>query len=88
MDKRIWIIGAGGIAIEYAKVLKALGKEFIVIGRGEDSGRKFKEATGIEPILGGLDNILRVHRIFLSMLLIASVLLNLEKLMSNWLVMA
>ena len=57
MDK-IWIIGAGGIAIEYAKVLKALNKNFLVIGRGEESANKFKETIGIEPILGGLDTFL------------------------------
>ena len=55
MNKRIWIIGAGGIAIEYAKVLKALGRDFVVIGRGELSAKKFKEIIGIQPILGGLD---------------------------------
>lgn len=55
MDKRIWIVGAGGIAIEYTKVLKALGKDFIVIGRGKESAKRFEEATGISPILGGLD---------------------------------
>ena len=55
----IWIIGAGGIAIEYAKVLKALGRDFIVIGRGETSARKFKDAIGVQPILGGLEEFLK-----------------------------
>lgn len=59
MNNLIWIIGAGGIAIEYAKILKSLGRDFIVIGRGEASAVKFKEATGIEPILGGLENYLK-----------------------------
>lgn len=57
--EKIWIIGAGGIAIEYAKVLKALEKDFIVVGRGEESGRKFQEETGIFPILGGLETFLK-----------------------------
>lgn len=55
----IWLIGAGGIAIEYAKVLKALGKDFVVIGRGQNSAKKFKEATGVEPLLGGLEEYLK-----------------------------
>ncbi len=59
MNNLIWIVGAGGIAIEYAKILKSLGRDFIVIGRGEESAVKFKEATGIEPILGGLENYLK-----------------------------
>ena len=56
--EKIWIIGAGGIAIEYAKVLKALGREFIVIGRGADSAQKFEETIGIKPVLGGLESFL------------------------------
>ena len=54
----IWIIGAGGIAREYAKVLKSLGKEFICIGRGEKSAAEFEKTTGNTPIIGGLDNFL------------------------------
>ena len=54
MDK-IWIVGAGGIAIEYVKILQALGREFIVIGRGTESARKLEEATGVKPFVGGLD---------------------------------
>lgn len=51
----IWIIGAGGIAREYAKVLKSLGKEFVCIGRGEKKAKEFTEVTGIEAKVGGLD---------------------------------
>lgn len=61
MKDIIWIIGAGGIAIEYAKVLKALNRDFIVIGRGESSAEKFKEATGVTPILGGLNLFLQTN---------------------------
>lgn len=61
MNNLIWIVGAGGIAIEYAKILKSLGRDFIVIGRGETSAVKFKEATGREPILGGLENYLKTN---------------------------
>lgn len=54
----IWIIGAGGIAREYAKVLKALGKDFICIGRSEKTAKEFEEATGFIAVSGGLDNYL------------------------------
>ena len=57
--ENIWIVGAGGIAIEYAKVLNALHKEFLVIGRGKESAIKFKETIGVEPILGGLEKFLQ-----------------------------
>ncbi len=57
----IWLIGAGNIGIEYAKVLKALNKEFITIGRGHAKAISFKEATGNEVIEGGLDNYLQTN---------------------------
>lgn len=53
---RIWLIGAGGIAIEYTKVLKALNKDFIVIGRGHEKAQAYFEATGVKAIEGGLEN--------------------------------
>lgn len=54
----IWIIGAGVIAREYAKVLKSLRKEFICIGRGIESAKVFEEVTGVSPITGGLEEYL------------------------------
>lgn len=57
----IWIIGAGVIAREYAKVLKALGKEFICIGRSEKTAKEFEEASGAVAITGGLENYLATH---------------------------
>lgn len=54
----IWLIGAGGMSVDYAKVLTALGKEFIVIGRGEESAKKFQAETGRSVVVGGLDNFL------------------------------
>lgn len=54
----IWIIGAGGMAREYAKVLKALDKEFVCVGRGEKSAKEFKDITGVAAFVGGLDKYL------------------------------
>ena len=51
----IWLIGAGGIAQEYAKILKALDKEFICVGRGMQTAKTFEEATGGSVITGGLE---------------------------------
>lgn len=59
--EKIWIIGAGGIAIEYAKVLKALHQDFLVIGRGNVSAKKFEEITGIKPVLGGFEQFLQTN---------------------------
>lgn len=57
--EKIWIIGAGGIAQEYAKVLNALGYEYEVIGRGINSANSFEEKTGHSVITGGLKNFLK-----------------------------
>ena len=55
---KIWLIGTGLMAMDYAKVLKALDKEFAVIGRGEKNNSIFETNTGIRPIAGGLENYL------------------------------
>ncbi|WP_141730827.1 Gfo/Idh/MocA family oxidoreductase [Oligoflexus tunisiensis] len=46
------IMGAGIIAIEYARILRKMEKSFSVIGRGEKSAREFQAATNVEPYLG------------------------------------
>jgi predicted dehydrogenase len=51
----IWIIGTGLMAKEYAKVLKALNKDFIAIGRGEENCKSFENEFQVKTIRGGLD---------------------------------
>lgn len=55
---KIWIIGAGIIAQEYAKVLETLGREYIVIGRGEEKAKAFETALNHEVVVGGLEQYL------------------------------
>ncbi|MDD2509021.1 MAG: Gfo/Idh/MocA family oxidoreductase [Aliarcobacter skirrowii] len=52
---KIWLIGAGGMAQDYIKVLKDLEKKFVVIGRGEDTAKKCEETTGCKVQIGGLE---------------------------------
>lgn len=47
-------MGAGSMAREYAKVLKVLGVETLVVGRGAESAQKFSEETGMPVIPGGV----------------------------------
>ncbi len=54
-ENTIWLIGASQMAVDYCKVLIALGKSFEVIGRGEKSAHEFLEATGVTPVIGGLE---------------------------------
>jgi predicted dehydrogenase len=51
----IWLIGAGPMAQDYAKVLEALQQPFAVIGRSESSALVFEENTGHSVTRGGLD---------------------------------
>ncbi len=55
----VLLIGVGYMGIEFAKVLKALGKEFIAVGRGEKSAKEFEEVIGQEVFTGGIDKYLK-----------------------------
>src|SRR3989344_5190998 len=57
-NEKILLVGAGPMAVDYAKVLISLGKEIIVVGRGKKSAQNFSEQTKTIPILGGLDKYL------------------------------
>ncbi|MDP5028534.1 MAG: hypothetical protein NWQ14_09950 [Flavobacterium sp.] len=59
--KEIVLIGTGTMALDYAKVLTSLEIKFKVIGRGEESALKFESQTGIKPIVGGVDDFLKIN---------------------------
>ena len=61
MNKNIWLIGAGQMAVDYHKVLNDLEVPFTVVGRGESSAKIFSERTGVRPFIGGLDNFLTTN---------------------------
>ncbi len=54
----IWIIGSGQMAREYVRVLKALNKNFLVIGRSIKKTNKIKNEESIEAISGGIEKYL------------------------------
>lgn len=58
MSKDVWLIGAGYMAREFAKVLKGLDADFITIGRGVASAAEFKKQTGMEIVEGGVEQLL------------------------------
>lgn len=60
----ILLVGAGPMAIEYAKVLKKLQLNFLVIGRGEESAKKFTEATGHSVATGGVEKFLQSTSVY------------------------
>jgi predicted dehydrogenase len=55
----IWLIGAGGMSVDYIKVLRAQNQTFTVIGRSESSANSFQEKTGSPVVIGGLENFLK-----------------------------
>ena len=58
----IWLIGAGYMAQEYAKVLNELAPEYEVIGRGEKSALNFESNTKHKVRKGGLTNALEISK--------------------------
>jgi len=53
-SKNVVLFGAGPMAMDYAKVLKHLGTNFIVVGRSEEGTENFQEQTGIAAIANGV----------------------------------
>lgn len=51
---QVLLIGAGPMAVDYAKVLLHKGIKFITVGRGQTSAQTFSEKAGVSVILGGL----------------------------------
>ncbi|MBM7552584.1 Gfo/Idh/MocA family protein [Thalassobacillus pellis] len=50
----VLLVGAGNIAVEYTKVLKALGIAPVCIGRSQETCRYYYEKTGVRAHSGGL----------------------------------
>lgn len=60
--KTILLVGAGQMAIDYAKVLKSMPINIIVIGRSENSAKNFENKTGLPIVVGGIDNWLKNNK--------------------------
>lgn len=59
LQNSVWLVGAGGMAIDYLKVLRALDCQVTVIGRGEASANKFEIQAGHPVVRGGVDAFLK-----------------------------
>jgi predicted dehydrogenase len=58
----LWLIGAGAMAQDYAKVLLACDQHFVVVGRGQLSASLFEEKVGCEVTRGGLESALQTEQ--------------------------
>jgi len=55
LNDKIWLIGAGPMAIDYARVLSEMSVSFDIIGRGQKSADDFYAKTGKKVFVGGLE---------------------------------
>lgn len=62
LNKKVLLIGAGPMAVDYYKVLKALKCEITTIGRSEKSAASFEEKTGCKIIAGGVGKFLQQNK--------------------------
>jgi predicted dehydrogenase len=53
----IWLIGAGQISYEYSRILDKLKINYLIIGRGKKSAKKFKSKKNVST--GGISNFLK-----------------------------
>ncbi len=51
----VLLVGSGPMAVEYAKVFKALNLNPVTVGRGPTSAEKFTAQTGFAAATGGID---------------------------------
>lgn len=56
MNTSVLLVGAGGMAQEYAKVLQALELPLTVVGRGQRSAESFESARGLKVHQGSLSS--------------------------------
>ena len=61
-NKEIWIVGAGPMAIEHARVAIHLGISPIIIGRGMVSAIEFEKKMSIPVFVGGLSKFLEERK--------------------------
>ncbi len=63
LNKKVLLVGASQMAVDYYAVLSALKCEVTVIGRSQASADFFEAATGHKPLTGGLEKFLAQNKI-------------------------
>ena len=59
LNKKILLVGASQMAIDYYIVIKEMQCDVIVVGRGTESAEIFEKKTNSRIITGGIDNFLK-----------------------------
>jgi len=78
----IWLIGAGPMAIEYGRVLQALGHKFICITRSQTSATSFVSQFDQQVFAGGLEQFLNTSPLCPSHAIVATGIETLSPLTS------
>jgi len=60
--EKVWLVGAGYMGTQYAKVLVGLKRQFTVIGRGKETADEFEKVTKIPVTTGGVAKYLASKR--------------------------
>lgn len=76
----VLLVGCGSMAIEYAKVLTALGVSFKVVGNSKIGADRFYETTGIEATHGGIELYISNTENIPSIAIVATPMLTLAKI--------
>ncbi|MCE4217580.1 gfo/Idh/MocA family oxidoreductase [Pseudarcicella sp. GAP-15] len=63
MEKKVFLIGTGQMAIDYFVVLNNQNLDITVIGRGEVSAIEFESKTGNKPFVGGVASYLSANNL-------------------------
>lgn len=63
---KVLIVGAGPMASEHVKSVKKLGREFVVVGRGERSAKLLEEDNHINVIKGGIEKYSNPEKLYFS----------------------
>lgn len=61
-EDNILLVGAGHMAMEYAKVLRAINLLFIVVGRGQSLAKAFERIVGVKVAVGGIEKWLKGNK--------------------------
>lgn len=62
LNKKVLLIGASQMAIDYYNVLKELGYDTTIVGRSIDSATNFENKTGKKIITGGIEKFLSENK--------------------------
>ena len=63
LNRKVLIVGAGAMSVEYIKVLNELNISYTIVGRGEESALNFKEKTGVFVHIGGLEKFVQENNL-------------------------